>query len=233
MADQLYLSLWFPNFRFDTLPDALVSVLRQFALISGDKRIAAATVYPIGFNEAPTYQRIYVNDPRAEENQDTSASIIETAVAEATEQLHDDMAYEFEMRWKLWVPQLDDDFHNRLDMAPDSESQHEFGRLDTLWKLQSSTVRILGLGPRFDDASYEQNGHIRVDFGLDTPWLAETLHDEDLDSEATKHIQQNVEMLLAFTLSVEKHCNISSRLLWTESGEPLAQKLIDRLQRLN
>jgi hypothetical protein len=42
-----------------------------------------------------------------------------------------------------------------------------------------------------------------------------------------------VEKLLAFTLSVEKHCGISSRLLWTESGEPLAEKLIARLQRLN
>jgi hypothetical protein len=40
-------------------------------------------------------------------------------------------------------------------------------------------------------------------------------------------------MLLAFTLSVEKNCGISSRLLWTESGEPLVQKLIDRLQRVN
>src|SRR5438552_10314192 len=99
MADQLYLSLWFPNFRFESLPATLVSVMRQFALISGDKRVAAASVYPISFTEAPTYQRIYVNDDRAE---DTSGSIIENAVAEATEQLHDDMAYEFEMRWRLW-----------------------------------------------------------------------------------------------------------------------------------
>src|SRR3954454_7633208 len=101
MADQLYLSLWFPNFRFDTLPATLIAVMRQFALISGDKRVAAASVYPISFTEAPTYQRIYVNDDRAE---DTSGSIIENAVAEATEQLHDDMAYEFEMGWKLWSP---------------------------------------------------------------------------------------------------------------------------------
>ncbi len=53
------------------------------------------------------------------------------------------------------------------------------------------------------------------------------------DEETTRRIQQNVEMLLAFTLSVEKNCGISSRLLWTESGEPLAEKLIARLQRLN
>ena len=54
-----------------------------------------------------------------------------------------------------------------------------------------------------------------------------------LDDDAQLHIQQNIEKLLAFTLLVEKNCGISSRLLWTESGEPLAQKLIDRLQRVN
>jgi hypothetical protein len=228
MADQLYLSLWFPNFRFDTLPATLVSVMRQFALISKDSRVAASSVYPISFNEAPTYQRIYVTDDRAE---DTSGSIIENAVAEATEQLHDDMAYEFEMRWKLWSPETVDaqPGETGVDIYPDFESV----RLDTLWKLQPATVRILGFGPSFDDATFEQNGHIRIDFGLDTPWLAETLEDEELDEAATKHIQQNVEMLLAFTLSVEKNCGINSRLLWTESGEPLAQKLIDRLQRVN
>jgi len=218
MADQLYLSLWFPNFRLDALPATMVSVMRQFATISKDTRVAAASVYPISFTEAPTYQRIYVNDDRAE---DTSGSIIENAVAEATEQLHDDMAYEFEMRWRLWTP---DASTNQVT---------ESTALDPLWKLQPSSVKILGFGPQFDDASFEQNGHIRIDFGLDTPWLAETLDDEELDEHATKHIQQNVEMLLAFTLLVEKNCGISSRLLWTESGEPLAQKLIDRLQRVN
>ena len=228
MADQLYLSLWFPNFRFEALPATMVSVMRQFALISKDSRVAASSVYPISFNEAPTYQRIYVNDDRSE---DTSGSIIENAVAEATEQLHDDMAYEFGMRWKLWSPETVDTQpgNTGIDIYPDFESV----RLDTLWKLQPATVRILGFGPGFDDATFEQNGHIRIDFGLDTPWLAETLEDEALDEAATKHIQQNVEMLLAFTLSVEKNCGISSRLLWTESGEPLAQKLIDRLQRVN
>jgi hypothetical protein len=228
MADQLYLSLWFPNFRFDTLPATLVCVMRQFALISKDSRVAAASVYPISFTEAPTYQRIYVNDDRAE---DTSGSIIESAVAEATEQFHDDMAYEFEMRWKLWSP-VGADLQPpdpRIDIYPEFESV----RLDPLWKPQVATVKIIGFGPQFDDASFEQNGHIRIDFGLDTPWLAETLEDEQLDEDAAKHIQQNVEMLLAFTLSVEKNCGISSRLLWTESGEPLAQKLIDRLQRVN
>jgi hypothetical protein len=218
MADQLYLSLWFPNFRLQSLPDALASVMRQFAVIAKDGknssefgRVAAASVYPINWTESPTYQRIYVNDERAQTSADTEGSIIENAVAEATEQLHDDMAYEFEMRWLLWLP----------DAA---------GDLDVAWRLEPARVRITGFGPDFDDGSYEQNGHIRVDFGLDSPWV---LEDEELDTDAADRIRQNVEKLLAFTLSVEKNCGISSRLLWTESGEPLAEKLIARLQRLN
>ena len=217
MADQLYLSLWFPNFRFEALPAAMVSVLRQFALVSGAKRVTAASVYPLSFTESPIYQRIYVNDDRA---QSTEESIIENAVAEATEQLHDDLAYEFEMKWNLWRPEIND--------APLSEAA-----LDTLWRPHPSTVKILGFGPNFDQATYEQNGHIRVDFGLDTPWIMDEEEGSVLDEEAQKHVQQNIELLLAFTLSVEKNSGISSRLLWTESGEPLAEKLIARLQRLN
>lgn len=187
MADQLYLSLWFPNFRFDALPDKLVSVMRQFTIIGGDKRVSAASAYPISFHEAPVYQRIYVNDDRSEES---AASIIETAVSEATEQLHEDMAYEFEMRWNLWMPDQDPAQLAVKRRAGDEDAPSAV--LDTLWRPRSSSVRFLGFGPTFDDATFEQNGHIRVDFGLDTPWLAETLEDEELDEEAAAHIQKNV-----------------------------------------
>jgi hypothetical protein len=239
MADQLYLSLWFPNFRVDALPSALIHVMRQFALIAqtgtqtGTQnasteaalgRVAAASAYPIDWTESPVYQRIYVNDDRAQSSADTEASTIENAVSEATEQMHDDSAYEFEMHWMLWLPE-----------RPPSGDEEDDAQLDTLWKLQPARVRIVGFGPEFDAGSYEQNGHIRIDFGLDTPWV---LEDELISENGTARtvaarIQQNVEKLLAFTLSVEKHCGISSRLLWTESGEPLAEKLIARLQRLN
>lgn len=216
MADQLYLSLWFPNFRFASLPAAVVSVLRQFARISGLPRVAAAAAYPVSFSEPAVYQRVYVLDKRSEDGSD---SIIETAVEECMEQLHEDTAYEFEMKWQLWT--------------------HEAGEggLDSVWKRVPQTVKVLAFGPEFDEDTFEQNGQIRVDFGLDTPWVfdeEDDAHaDEDAREEAAAKIKENVEMLLAFTLSVEKHCGISSRLLWTESGEPLAEKLVARLQKLN
>jgi hypothetical protein len=209
MTDQLYLSLWFPNFRLAALPEKLTAVLQQFGKVSGNYRVSVASAIPLGWNESPTFQRIFVNDDRSEPTDD---SLAQNAVAEATEQLHDDSAYEFEVKWQLWQP----------------EAAGE--GLDATWRLEPSTVKVIGFGPEFDDASFDQNGHIRIDFGLDTPWVQD---ENDLDDDGRKRLQQNVEKLLAFTLSVEKHCGISSRLLWTESGEPLAEKLIARLQRVN
>ena len=254
MADRLYLSLWYPNFRLEALPAALTGVLRQFALVGG-KRVAAATAYPINFTQPPTYQRIYVDTgqgtgtdrPEVDPIASATDAALEAAVAEATEQLHDDMAYEFEMRWHLWAPEEPAPTYSRLTLAPGidddtHEPEAEFDESvlqdpDALWKPRLHTVRILGFGPNFDVAGYEQNGQLLVDFGLDTPWVPDqdpdTAEDGPLDQEAQLHIQQNIEKLLAFTLLVEKNCGISSRLLWTESGEPLAEKLIARLQRVH
>ena len=251
MPDRLYLSLWYPNFRLEALPAALAGVLHQFTLVGG-KRVAAATAYPINFTQPPTYQRIYVDTgqgtgidrPEADPTASATDAALEAAVAEATEQLHDDMAYEFEMRWHLWAPEAPDPTYGRMNLAPgidddvpEPESEFDesvFNDPDALWKPRLHTVRILGFGPGFDIAGFEQNGHLLVDFGLDTPWVPEPDEDEEpLDEEAQLHIQQNIEKLLAFTLLVEKNCGISSRLLWTESGEPLAEKLIARLQRVH
>ena len=204
MADQLYLSLWFPNFRLTGLAPALVSVIRQFAATGSSSRVAAAAVYPISWNEAPVYQRIYGEDEMED-------AIPELAVAAATELLHDDFAYEFELIWELWSPET-------------------AGGLDPIWRKEPRRVRVVGFGPEFDEGSYEQNGHIRIDFGTDTAFLHEDL---DLDAVAAARVKENVQLLVDFTNAVQEHCGISSRLLWSESGESLAQKLVERLQRVN
>jgi hypothetical protein len=205
MADQLYLSLWFPNFRLVSLPPALVAVLKQFGKAGGASTVSAAAAYPISWNEAPVFQRTF------DENDQDEAALPERAVAEATEMLHDDFAYEFETEWELWSPLRQ-------------------GELDTVWTTEPHIVRVTGFGPQFDEGSYEQNGHIRVDLGTDSVFLQDAV---DLDGEAATHVQQNVQHLIDFTNAIEQNIGISSRLLWSESGENLAQKLISRLQRLN
>jgi hypothetical protein len=207
MADQLYLSLWYPNFRLAALPAALEKVMELFGEIAGSSRVRSAAAYPISWNEAPAYQRVYDEDHEP----DIEASRPRLAISTATELLHDDFAYEFELVWELWAPE-------------------NAAGLDPVWKKEASVVRITGYGPQFDEGAYEQNGHIRIDFGPDTPFLQEEV---SLDRHAADHVKQNVQMLVDFTNAVQQHGGISSRLLWSESGESLAQKLIARLQSVN
>jgi hypothetical protein len=204
MADRLYLSLWFPNFRLAALAPAIVSVLKQFGGSGHSPRVHAAAAYPISWNEPPVYQRIYEED-------EVQESAAERAVAEATELLHDDFAYEFELKWDLWVAET-------------------VGGLDPTWKQEPTVVRVVGFGPQFDEGAYEQNGQVRVDFGLDTPFLLEEV---DLDQVDAEYIKRNVQKLVDVTNLIQENCGISSRLLWSDSGENLAQKLIARLQRVN
>jgi hypothetical protein len=204
MADRLYLSLWFPNFRLPALAPAIVSVVKQFGVAGHTPRVHAAAAYPISWNEAPFYQRIYEEDEAQE-------STPEQAVAEATQILHDDFAYEFELKWDLWVAET-------------------VGGLDPTWKQEQVIVRVVGFGPEFDEGAYEQNGQVRVDFGLDTPFLLEEV---ELDQVGAEYIKRNVQKLVEVTNAIQENCGISSRLLWSDSGENLAQKLIARLQRVN
>ena len=62
-------------------------------------------------------------------------------------------------------------------------------------------VRVTGYGPLFDEGAYEQDGHIRIDFGTDAPFLEE---DVELDSVAARHVEENVRQLVELTAAVEK-----------------------------
>ena len=205
MADQLYLSLWYPNFRLEALPAALEKVMEQFAAVGGSARVSAATVYPISWNETPTWQRVYRNETDDEE------STPRAVIAAAMENAHEDYAWEFELIWELWVPE-------------------QAAGFDTMWRHEPRVVSVVGFGPAFDDAAYETNGQIRIDFGLDTPFLYE---DMDLDEDAIVRVKENVARLVDFTNRIQKNGGISTRLLWSESGESLARKLIERLQQVN
>ncbi len=205
MADQLYLSLWYANFRFAQLPAALERVLQQFAAIGGSDKVKAATVYPLSWQESPVYQWVH-SDKDPVENAEPAQ-----AIARAMEILHEDYAYEFEIEWELWTT------GSQTAAEPD-------------WKQEPRVVRVTGFGPQFDEGSFDQNGQIRIDLGDDAPFLQE---DVDLSAESAGYVKLNVQKLVDLTTAMQKNAGAATRLLWSESGENLAQKLIARLQQLN
>src|SRR6185312_14255324 len=134
----------------------------------------------------------------------------EQAVELAGEYLHADHGYEFEALWDLWTPEIG-------------------GGLDTTWRLTPQPLKVFVHGIDFDNGIYQEDGHIEIDFGLDTPFLHEEL---ELDELSEERVKANVQKLVAFTSAVEKHCGISGRVLWSDSEENLVQKLIARLQKV-
>jgi hypothetical protein len=131
----------------------------------------------------------------------------EQAILLVSEVLHEDYAYVFEAAWDLWL-------------LPENSAE---------WTLRPSPVKFLAHGLEFDEGTYQQDGHIEVEFGFDTPFLQEQMQ---LTPAAEEKVRANVQKLVEFTASVEKHSGSSARLLWSESEENLAQKLIARLQRV-
>jgi hypothetical protein len=131
----------------------------------------------------------------------------EEALVVVADLIHDDYAYTFDAYWDLWTPD-------------------EAGRT---WNLIPSRVKFILQGDEFDDGAQQQTGQIQMDFGLDAPFLQETV---EFNEEAQNKVRDNVAKLVEFTMKAEKNTRASSRLLWSESEENLAQKLIARLQKV-
>lgn len=129
------------------------------------------------------------------------------ALGLASEFLHDDNAYVFEAMWDLWT------------LEPQT------GR----WLRQPLPVKFIVHGERFADGISQESGHIQLNLGLDSNFLLEGV---DLTPLAEQQVRENIEQVVNFTAAVERSCGISGRLLWSESEENLAQKLIARLQRV-
>jgi hypothetical protein len=224
MADTLYLSLWYPNLQLASLADKLTAVLGAFAAHGGEARVYSATVWPVSWSETPVLQQVYGRRINTGDGGDAKGELgaePRVAVEEALQLLHDDYAYEFQIGWSLW----------ELETAPNLPP-HGPGpaavnpTFDARWVREQRLVRVTGYGPLFDEGAYEADGHIRIDFGPDGPFLEEGV---ELDSVAARHIEENVRQLVELTAAVEKASGATARLLWSELGESLAQRLALRL----
>ena len=225
MSDALYLSLWYPNLRLDDLPAKLAAVLGEFARHAGEPLVYSATVWPVNWSESPVFQQIYGRRVGASQPGGPMGAEPRVVVAEATELLHEDYAYEFQIGWNLWEVETPEE-------GPSAAPQDEKGGegAEGRWVRGTRLVRVIGYGPLFDEGAYEQDGHVRIDFGNDAPFLEE---DVPLDSAAARHIEENVRQLVELTAGVEKASGATARLLWSELGESLAQRLAARLGQRN
>jgi len=164
-----------------------------------------------GLREGITYLSVHPvawTEPTVLERRFNPGISPEEAADLASEFAHDDFAFVFEAFWDLWLPS--DDEHG------DS------------WVQRPVAVRFLVHGVQFDDGIYSEDGHIEVDFGLDSSFVYEGSR---LTTAIEAHLRSNIAKLVAFSNAVEKHCAISGRVLWSESEENLAQKLIAKLQQ--
>jgi hypothetical protein len=270
MSDTLYLSLWYPNLRLESLPGKLTAVLGAFAAHGGEAKVYAATVWPVSWNETPVFERVYGRMVGGLEPGEGRFGIRgaepRQAVEEATELLYEDYAYEFQIGWNLWELETEPDGASlaekveagpstrpalRAGLAQDDnpdlsardngtegggagEDARTTAGLETggtsRWVREPRLVRVTGYGPLFDEGAYEQDGHIRIDFGSDTPFLEE---DADLDQVGARHVEENVRQLVELVAAVEKGSGATARLLWSELGESLAQRLAARLGMKN
>ena len=147
------------------------------------------------------------NEPTVFEQRFRPGVAPEEAALLASDLLHEDYAYLFEAFWDLWI------------FAPDRQE----------WSLQPSLVRFLVHGVEFDEETYRREGHVQVDFGIDSPFLQDEVQ---LTSEAETRVRANVQKLVEFTNKAEKSSGASGRLLWSDSEENFAQKLIARVQKV-
>lgn len=130
----------------------------------------------------------------------------EQAILVAADLLHQDYAYVFESNWDLWTPQ------------PNGE-----------WLRQPAPVRFIARGEEFENDEAETQGQIQIDFGLDNPFLHEEM---GLSDELETRVRANVQTLIDLIHRLEKNSGATTRLLWSESDDNLAQKLISRLQKV-
>lgn len=146
------------------------------------------------------------NEPTIFEQRFRTGVTPEEAVLLAADLLHEDYAYLFEAFWDLWIL---------------SERRE--------WVLQPSLVKFLVHGVEFDEGVFKHEGHVEVDFGIDSRFLQDEV---ELTIEAETRVRANVQKLVEFTNKAEKSSGASGRLLWSESEENFAQKLIARLQKV-
>ena len=196
VTDQLSLSIWLNR-------SARVNRLRHFEKMLrlfpfSQRELQPQTVisiHAIDMTEPPLLERS-VNGPLD----------IDEVASTFPEHQGDDIGYEIESWWDLWV-------------------------FDGDWALQPVAVSLSCFGPEFDNGTERganEQEDLRVDFGVDAHYLPQP----DILGSA-RLVESNVKSLLRLVHEIESLLPVTKRLLETESGANFAERLQQALAVAN
>jgi len=198
MADRVYLSLWMDGFSAEGMLPAWAKTLAEFPVSSFSPGIRELAVYPFHWGEAPVLKQSF-----------QEGTGVGDAVALAAEFLHEDYAYEVELNWDAWVPR-------------------EPGSLEQ-WEKVAQIVSVACLGPQFEDEDTEDHPNLLLDLGLDSLFLPEDVDpevlEEGLQGVAGNCYRENISQLLGYVQRLEENLPVARRMLWSSSGEDLAERI--------
>jgi len=237
-------------------------VLGAFAAHGGEARVYSATVWPVSWNETPVFERVYGRMGSGTERGVDPRQAVEDAMELLHDDYAYEFQIGWSL-WELEagpggvlppgnttadpstaraarsaaLSAQDDSSKALSELAQDDRDSFDASirggtlvQFDARWARAPRLVRVTGYGPLFDEGAYEQDGHIRIDFGPDSPFLEE---DADLDQVGARRVEENVRQLVELAAAVEKASGATARLLWSELGESLAQRLAARLGARN
>lgn len=198
MSDRVFLSLWFSSFNDQTMLAYWKKALDEFPVSLLLPGIRSLGIHPIDWAEAPVLDESFPEGA-------TSDHVLSLA----SEFLHDDYAYEAGIHWDIWGAK-----------AGDSLDQ---------WERVSQMVRVACLGPAFDTDAKEDKGHLQIDFGMDSFFLPPadqgTQDQEAHDGVARSCFRDNIQQFLTYLRKLDAALPIERKLLWSGSGENLAEQI--------
>jgi hypothetical protein len=187
VTDQLSLSIWLDrNGRVNRL-GVFEKLLRLFPFSQREQPPSMVSVLAVDLTEPALLERPLNGAADASE-------IIEIL----NEYQGEDIAYEYESWWDLWI-------------------------FDGDWKLAPTRILLSCFGPEFDNGTGEEatrQEDLRIDFGVDAHYLP------NLDILGSgKLIESNIKSLLRLVHELDSALPVEKRLLQTESGENFADRL--------
>lgn len=174
---------------------------RDFTIAKGVEHLQAALeLFPLSAAKPELRLVIRSLDPAQSSSLETELVAVPGAVRQAAgEFLHDDTAYEVTAHWDLWQP-----------------------RGKAAWEQAPTPVEFLLQGEEFDDARFQETGHLWITLGLEQLYLGSR---ERLEEAELGFVRENVGRLYAFLRPLSKGLPIARQRLWSESRPDLAALL--------